>query len=106
MKAAFITLLTKESYLPGTLILFHSWQAIGSKYGFVVMATPELSQRAKSLLHRLNVTVREVDALRPLDDAHKLDVHDERFADTWTKLRQASYPLCSSSTLVDHDICF
>lgn len=87
MRAAFATLLTREAYLPGTLVLLRSWEAVGSKYEFVVMVTPDLSQRARNFFQQNKVTVQEIQRLKPLEGAHTLATHDQRFTDTWTKLR-------------------
>lgn len=96
VNAAFVTLLTKPSYLPGTLVLAHSLRNtpsegpqgyVGSKYPLVVMVTPQLSQDARDVLSRENTIMRDVDRLSPTEGTHKLSAHDARFADTWNKLR-------------------
>lgn len=87
MKAAFVTLLTKESYLAGTLVLNHSLQSVDSKYELVVMATPGLSEGARKVLSKEKIKVRDIARLDPREGTHTLEAHDERFGDTWTKLR-------------------
>lgn len=99
LKAAYVTLLTKTSYLPGTLVLAHSLRNTppegpqgyaGSKYPLIVMVTPQLPQEAREVLSKENIVTRDVQSLQPAEGAHKLASHDARFADTWTKLRYVS----------------
>lgn len=96
VNAAFVTLLTKTSYLPGTLVLARSLRTtpsegpqgyVGSKYPLVVMVTPQLPQDARDIFSKENILIRDVDRLSPAKGAHELSAHDARFADTWTKLR-------------------
>ena len=87
MKAAYVTLLTTTSYLPGALVLDYGLRAAQSAYPLVVMITPSLPQEARNLLQRRGIVTREVELLQPSEGSHTLAAHDERFTDTWTKLR-------------------
>jgi hypothetical protein len=87
-KGAYVTLLTKASYLPGALVLNYGLRAVGSQYPLVVMVTPSLPDAAKAVLHKRGILTREVDSLHPQGGQHVLAAHDARFTDTWTKLRQ------------------
>ena len=84
---AWVTLLTKTSYLQGCLVLNHSLQRVKSKYPLVVFATPELPEQARSILQRKGIRVRDIKYIDPPKQGKELDEHDQRFADTWTKLR-------------------
>lgn len=84
--AAYATLLTNTSYLPGVLILDHSLRQVQSKYPLVVMITPSLPQTAVDVLHKREITTILVQSLVP-DQGRFNIAADERFADTWTKLR-------------------
>jgi hypothetical protein len=84
--AAYLTLLTNDSYLPGALTLHYSLKSVQSRYPLVVLITPSLSQGTKDALIRCNVQFREIQPLQP-EGGHVLSDHDERFADTWSKLR-------------------
>ncbi|KAG5648093.1 hypothetical protein DXG03_007128 [Asterophora parasitica] len=86
-KAAYVTLLTKTSYLAGTLVLDYGLRAVNSEYPLVVMVTPSLPKDARDVLQKRGILTREVDTLEPETGAHTLAAHDARFADTWTKLR-------------------
>ncbi|KAG6816287.1 hypothetical protein H0H87_007230 [Tephrocybe sp. NHM501043] len=86
-KAAYVTLLTKTSYLAGTLVLDYGLRAVNSKYPLVVMVTPTLPSEARDVLRNHGILTREVDSLQPKEGSHSLSTHDARFADTWTKLR-------------------
>ena len=85
-KGAYVTLLTKESYLPGALTLEQSLKSVLSRYPLVALVTPALPQRAKDVLTRRGILFREIQPLQP-DDGPVVTEYDERFADTWSKLR-------------------
>jgi hypothetical protein len=86
-KAAYVTLLTKTSYLPGVLVLEYTLRSVGSEYPLVVMATPSLLQEDRDILARRGIAVIDIQSLKPPEGLHELSAHDARFADTWTKLR-------------------
>ena len=92
LNAVYATVLTKASYLPGALVLHHTLISVGSKYPLVIMATPQLPDAARQILIRRGLVVRDVESLQPSEGSHSLAAHDERFRDTWTKLRLADYP--------------
>ena len=84
--AAFTTLLTKDSYFPGVSILERSLKSVQSRYPLVVLVTPALPQRTRDALSRRKIQFREIQHLKP-ENGPAIAGHDERFADTWTKLR-------------------
>lgn len=86
-KAAWVTLLTKSSYLAGALVLHQGLVSVGTKYPLVVMVTPQLPEEAREIVRKRGLVVRGIDQLQPGEGAHTLAKHDERFGDTWTKLR-------------------
>lgn len=88
---AYITLLTKSSYLAGVVILAYSLQRNQSSYPLIVCYTPSLSSDCVEALelearHGTNIILRLIEPLQPpaLSDR---DLIAERFRDTWTKLR-------------------
>ncbi|KAG5654789.1 hypothetical protein H0H81_003797 [Sphagnurus paluster] len=87
-KAAYVTLLTKTSYLAGTIVLDYGLRSVNSKYPLVVMVTPSLPQDAINILEKRGIKTRNVNSLEPKPGVHTLAGHDARFADTWTKLSQ------------------
>ncbi|PFH54590.1 glycosyltransferase family 8 protein [Amanita thiersii Skay4041] len=64
-KAAYVTLLTRKSYLPGALVLNHGLRAAQSMYPLVVMFTSSLSEDARDILLKQNIRLREVEPLNP-----------------------------------------
>lgn len=83
-----MTLLTKSSYLPGVLVLNHSLKCVKSIHPLVVMVVPSLPADARSILERQNIATRDVDLLHPSDSNNMFHaIQNDRFADTWTKLR-------------------
>lgn len=87
MKAVFATLLTKNSYLAGALVLHKSLVDVGSTYPLVIMVTPTLPSETRDLLNKRGIAMIEVESLKPEEGSHTLAALDSRFADTWTKLR-------------------
>jgi hypothetical protein len=85
-KAAYVTLLTKDSYLPGALTLEQSLKSVQSRYPLVVLVTPTLPIRTRDVLSRRKIQFREIQPLQP-ENGPTISGHDERFADTWSKLR-------------------
>src|ERR1700735_2347859 len=85
--AAYATLLTKNAYLPGALVVEQCLRSVGSRYPLVAMVTSTLPQEARDVLRKRGIKVKDVDPLHPADSVHQLAAHDSRFADTWTKLR-------------------
>ena len=57
--AAYVTLLTKTSYLPGALVLDYSLRSVNSQYPLVVMATPTLPEDARALLKKKGIAIKE-----------------------------------------------
>jgi hypothetical protein len=89
---AYVTLLTKSSYLAGVLVLDHCLRQVNARYPLVVMVTSSLPEDARELLRNCAIRTREVTSLNP-PVHHILASHDSRFADTWTKLRCAPFRL-------------
>ena len=92
-RKAYVTLLTKNSYLPAALVLNESLKRAGSKYPLVIMSTPSLPSETREVLTRQGLEIVAVDSLRPAPNTHTLSSLDARFEDTWTKLR---WPMLSS----------
>ncbi|KAJ1301035.1 hypothetical protein OPQ81_003456 [Rhizoctonia solani] len=72
-KSAFVTLLTKPSYLPGVLVLHDS-----------LVSKPVSSAE---ILRLRGIKIRPVEAMGPEPGKWSVDAHDSRFIDAWTKLR-------------------
>ena len=89
-RKAYVTLLTRNSYLPAALVLNESLKQAGSKYPLVIMSTPSLPSEAREGLTRQGLEIITVDSLRPAPNTRTLSDLDARFADTWTKLRYVS----------------
>ena len=84
---AWVTLLTKNDYLPGVLVLLQGLRSVKSKYPLVVMASPKLSLEARDVLKKLGVVVRDVEYVRN-DSGGFVDV---RFGEVWTKIRCVTF---------------
>jgi inositol 3-alpha-galactosyltransferase len=99
-RRAWVTLLTRSSYLPGVLLLHYSLLRVKSAYPLIVLVTPSLSVSSVAALRTLNIIVEEVQPLRPLVPVH---IVAERFADTWDKLRAFGLDL-ERAVMVDGDM--
>lgn len=91
-KFAYVTLLTKNAYLPGALVLDQSLRSVGSAYPLVVMVTPAFPEDGREVLRKRNVKMIQVDSLMPADGQHTLSEHDAR-SDTSPKPRIAAADL-------------
>ncbi|KAF9015284.1 nucleotide-diphospho-sugar transferase [Cyathus striatus] len=101
---AFVTLLTKASYLPGTLVLDQSLKNAVSQYPLVVMVTPTLPDSVRAVLQKRGIPMRLIEPMYPDEGQHSLAAHDERFADTWTKLRVFDLVEFKRVVLLDSDM--
>ncbi|KAJ3778005.1 nucleotide-diphospho-sugar transferase [Lentinula raphanica] len=104
MSRAFVTLLTKSSYLPGVLVLAHGLKSVGSKYPLVVMVTPTLEIDARNILDKTSIKMYPIDILMPDSSRHSVADHDARFRDTWTKLRAFGLEGFDRVVLLDADM--
>lgn len=82
-----MTLLSRQSYLPGTVVLYHSLRATRPKYPLIVLVTSTLSTSARRFLERAGIQTEEISILPLAPSRHDPSQTDARFADTWTKLR-------------------
>ncbi|KAG1801499.1 glycosyltransferase family 8 protein [Suillus plorans] len=103
-RAAYVTLLTATSYLPGVLVLDCTLRSVESAFPLIVMVTPTLPQDVRSVLERRGISIRPVESLRPPEGKHSLSTHDARFADTWTKLRAFELKEYERVVLMDADM--
>lgn len=105
---AYVTLLTRPSYLPGLLVLHQSLRAVHSMYSLVVMIPPTLPQETRDVLRRCRITVREVQWLHPPAGKYTPHQRDAHYIDTWTKLRHVfSITICVLLwALTTSDICY
>ncbi|APA08201.1 hypothetical protein sscle_03g029710 [Sclerotinia sclerotiorum 1980 UF-70] len=90
LKAAYATLITTLSYLPGALLLAYTLQKQGSQYPLILMYTG-LPANTIALLKReaqhSNIILHETTLLNLSPNAGVA----ARFADTWTKLQVFSF---------------
>jgi len=87
MKRVWVTIVSQDAYLPGALVLAHCLEAVKSRYPFIVLATPSLSQKARTLLTRAGISYLERTGLYPSLEQHDPRITDNRLNEAWTKLR-------------------
>lgn len=87
---AYATLITRQSYLAGVIILAYTLKKNRSKYPLVVCYTPDLPSDAVRALelegNKSNIIPHKCNYLLP-PPGTKIGLIASRFEDTWTKLR-------------------
>ncbi|KAL9016793.1 MAG: hypothetical protein Q9185_005881 [Variospora sp. 1 TL-2023] len=106
-KRAWVTLLTRSSYLPGVITLAYSLSTHKTLYPLIVLVTPSLpssSLRALELEshHNSLLLIHPIEPLLP--PAQSTSSVASRFEDTWTKLRAFSLTHLSSAVFLDADL--
>jgi inositol 3-alpha-galactosyltransferase len=90
-KVAWVTLITRESYLPGATLLAYSLKRHLSKYPLVILTTPGFQKSyIPTLQQECSLTnSRHIQISALLPPAHHLPetLIAPRFEDTWTKLQ-------------------
>lgn len=90
-KYAWVTLVTKASYLPGAVLLAHSLQKHKSKYPLIILTTPSFPDTLIASLEEECILSNSVHlrvlSLAPPSRNLPSSLIAARFADTWTKLR-------------------
>jgi len=102
-KACWATLLTRENYLPGLVVVAQTLlRDHGSKYPLVVMATSTLSERARQAILELGCEIRDVEPIVP--GTKSTSAAFERFAEAWTKLRAFELDEYERVVMIDSDM--
>ncbi len=91
-KNAYVTLLTRPSYLAGAILLAYTLHKYSPDTPLIITYTPDTVGEAsiaafKAEAKYSNIIVRSVEHLRLPEDGTKHGMVAERFIDTWTKLR-------------------
>ncbi|KAF2128699.1 glycosyltransferase family 8 protein [Dothidotthia symphoricarpi CBS 119687] len=91
-KNAYITLLTRPSYLAGALLLAHTLHTHSPTTPLIITYTPETLpepciEAFRKEAQYSNILLHAVEHLRLPDDGSAHGMVAERFVDTWTKLR-------------------
>lgn len=102
-KNAWVTLITKDSYLPGVIALVKSVQKTSSIYPFVVMYTNNVSEDSKNVLKLMNCELYETTPLYPRDGV-KTNLAFSQFSEVWTKLRAWNIYGYDKLTYLDADM--
>lgn len=100
-KRAWITLLTRSSYLPGVITLAYSLSTHKTLYPLIVLVTPSLPESSLRALeleshHNSFLKIHPIEPLLPRNRSTSSVA--SRFEDTWTKLR--AFELLSYDTCV------
>lgn len=87
INGAYATFISKDDYLPGALVLAYCHHMSRSIYPFIILATPSLSQNARTIIKKVGITLIDIEPLVPAREQYDPSVTDTRFRETWTKLR-------------------
>ncbi|KAL8677849.1 MAG: hypothetical protein Q9186_005761 [Xanthomendoza sp. 1 TL-2023] len=107
-KRAWVTLLTRSSYLPGVVTLAHSLSTHRTAYPLIVLVTPSLPDSSLQALeleskHNPLLLIHPIELLLPPDGQRSASVAS-RFEDTWTKLRAFQLTTYSACVFLDADL--
>ncbi|CAI9627485.1 unnamed protein product [Alternaria burnsii] len=91
-KDAYVTLLTRPSYLAGAILLAYTLNKHSPNTPLIITYTPETLPEAsvnafKAEARHSNIVLHPVEHLRLPEDGTEHGMVAERFIDTWTKLR-------------------
>ncbi|KAF8607263.1 nucleotide-diphospho-sugar transferase [Ceratobasidium sp. AG-I] len=105
-RSAFVTLLTKPSYLPGVLVLHDSLVSnpVDSAYPLIVMVTPSVPPESREILRLRGIKIRPVEPMGPEPGKWSVAPSDSRFIDAWTKLRVFELSEFDRVVLLDADM--
>lgn len=102
---AWVTLLTRTSYLAGAVLLAHSLHEHRSAYPLIILYTQSLPSECLPALRReaslTNAILVPIDFLRPKTEVSLIAA---RFADTWTKLQVFSLIEYDRMVFLDADM--
>lgn len=107
-KCAWVTLLTRSSYLPGVITLIHSLSIQRTAYPLIVLVTPSLPASSLRALE-LEITQNALLKVHPVEplllpNNSKTTFIASRFEDTWTKLRTFQLTSYETCVFLDADI--
>lgn len=98
---AWVTLLTKQTYLPGLVILDDSLRKVASKFPLLVLYTSSLEPEAISTMEKLGIRHQYCEYICPPKGISHIA---ERFVDTWTKLRICEVDGYDRVVMIDNDM--
>lgn len=78
-------MLTIPTYLPATLVLHYSLNAVGSDYPLIVMVSHDLPKECRDILTFRGIETVEINKLSAKVQNPK--IKEERFKETWSKLK-------------------
>lgn len=88
-KKAWVTLVTRASYLPGAILLGYSLQKSQSQFPLIILTTSTIpNSQIRPLMRTLTNSIHfQIKSLSPPPQNLPPALIADRFADTWTKLR-------------------
>ncbi|KIM24985.1 glycosyltransferase family 8 protein [Serendipita vermifera MAFF 305830] len=84
---AYMTLLSRSSYLAGAMVLHHSLQAAKAKYPLIILVTSTLPEEDLQILARSGIETKQVELLLLPESRYDQSKTEARFTDIWTKVR-------------------
>jgi len=102
-RRAYVTLLTKDPYLPGVVTLNRCLRDVGSRYPLVVLITASLSPTSQRVLTNEGLQTHLVSPVVP-QAGPTISAFDSRFTEAWTKLRTFGLEDYEKVVMIDSDM--
>jgi len=100
MRYLYVSLLTTDDYIAGILVLCFSLQSVESKYRCLVLITPNISMRCRSIMESHAIAYKEVE---PVGNPTDIRI-GHRWYPTYTKLRVFGLAECDKLVYLDADM--
>jgi len=100
MKNSYISILSTDSYLVGTLVLWKSLQSTFPKYPFHLLITPNISNNTITILNKCNIPIIKID---PIKNPFLNDNKDRRFYN-YSKLNMWNLTQFNKIVYLDSDM--
>ncbi|KIY72844.1 glycosyltransferase family 8 protein [Cylindrobasidium torrendii FP15055 ss-10] len=104
VKAAWVSLLSKDEYLAGLLVVEYGLRSVKSQYPLIVMVTESVPELTRDILRKRGLKLVEVSRLAPTAGREKFGEFDARFGETWSKVRTWEMTDYDRVVLLDADM--
>ncbi|EKX47475.1 hypothetical protein GUITHDRAFT_106915 [Guillardia theta CCMP2712] len=101
---AYVTLLTRDPYLPGVCALLYSLKQVNTKYPVICVVTKDVTQKAREEIELFGGVVREVEKFLPFPEDQANNYANALWIDCWTKLEFWEFTEYKKCVYLDADM--